>query len=134
MSPRRIPVDFSWHQYFELAQQLFDESNNNKQLSEALLRSSISRAYYASHCLARNFLLTVRELPLPEDNENTHNWVIEQIRNDEDSEIRKINIKLTRLRVDRNKADYDDSVRSLQSMAQGAIIGARQTIEILDEF
>ncbi len=132
MSSRRVPVDFSWYQYYELAQQLFEDSKKNSPLSESMLRSSISRAYFASHCLARNFLRDVRELAPPI--KKTHSWVINTIKDDKDSRIRKIHAQLNRLRIDRNSADYSDSLRQLYSMAEGALIGARQTIDILDEF
>ncbi|MHA1874960.1 MAG: hypothetical protein ACTSUC_00780 [Promethearchaeota archaeon] len=39
---------------YELAQHLFDDLETNDGLLEALLHSSISRAYFASHYLARN--------------------------------------------------------------------------------
>ncbi|MGC9780509.1 MAG: DNA-binding protein [Candidatus Heimdallarchaeota archaeon] len=131
MSSRRIPVEFTWHQYYDLAQQFYDDSDSNKTLSEALLRSAISRAYFATHCLARNYLLNEKQLQPPKDKKDMHSWVIDQI--SKDPNIGKVHIQLNRLRDDRNKADYEDVVRRINRLAEGALLGARKAIEILDQ-
>lgn len=131
MPSRRVSIDFTWYHYFDLAQQLFNDSNNNLDLSEALLRSAISRAYFAIHCLARNYLIKERNLTPPNKKKDMHSWVIKQIKNE--PETRKVHVQLRRLRDDRNRADYEDVVRRLKTVANGALIGARKAIEILDE-
>jgi len=130
MSSRRVRIDFTWHHYFDLAKQLYEDSYKNDALSEALLRSTISRAYFATHCLARNYLINDRDLTPPEEKKEMHSWVINQI--GKDPSTSRIHTNLSRLRDDRNNADYDDSIRNIKKMAEGAIIGARQAIDILD--
>lgn len=48
-------MSFSWKDYYILAGQLKQQAADSPQ-QEAYLRSAISRAYYASFCLARNYL------------------------------------------------------------------------------
>ncbi len=60
-----------------------------------------------------------------------HSWVIDQI--SKDPNIGKVHIQLNRLRDDRNKADYEDVVRRINRLAEGALLGARKAIEILDQ-
>lgn len=58
-------MKFDWLEYYDLAKELADINSNNSgdsaknpksQISEAKLRSSIGRAYYAAFCIARNYL------------------------------------------------------------------------------
>ena len=58
-------MKFNWAEYLELAKELADitstissdsETDSKPRISEAKLRSSISRAYYAAFCIARNRL------------------------------------------------------------------------------
>ncbi len=61
-------MSFNWSEYLNLAQELAGRSTEPPN-QEARLRSSISRAYYAAFCKARNYLLG-KKYPVPR--ENTH--------------------------------------------------------------
>jgi len=124
-------MKFDWHLYYELAQKLFDDSETNKTLSDAFLRSSISRAYFASHCLVRDYLLNSRQITPPRKKEKIHQWVIQQIRQDPD--VSNLSVTLSRLRNDRINADYNGKKRNFKRMAEGALIGAKIIIDTLDQ-
>ncbi len=130
MSTRRVPVEFTWHQYFYLAKELINQSCDETDYKEALLRSAIRRAYYATHCLARNYLIKDKGLTPPKKKIDMHKWVIDEIR--KDSTIGTVHVQLSRLRDDRNRADYEDTIRGVRSIAEGAIRGAQSAIDTLD--
>jgi uncharacterized protein (UPF0332 family) len=93
---------------------------------EAKLRSSISRAYYAAFCIARNHL---REEHKPIPVENVHSYVISQLHGlGKGNHGRKLALELRRLRDHRNRADYDDEISGLSSMSQDVLIRAERFI------
>lgn len=69
MYPGGIQIDFEWIQYLNLAKELARSDND-----EAKLRSSISRAYYAAFCNAKNYLEDVDHQNAPKD--QAHSFVI----------------------------------------------------------
>jgi len=94
---------------------------------EAKLRSSISRAYYAAFCIARNHLREEEHRPIPI--ENVHSYVISQLHGlGKGNDGRKLALELRRLRDHRNRADYDDEISGLSSMSQDALIMAERLI------
>jgi uncharacterized protein (UPF0332 family) len=94
---------------------------------EAKLRSSISRAYYAAFCIARNHLKDVEQKPIPD--ESVHSYVISQFYSlGKRNNGKKLALELRRLRNHRNRADYDDSISGLSSMSQDALIRAERVI------
>jgi uncharacterized protein (UPF0332 family) len=120
-----VRIGFDWCCYLSLAKDL---ASDNK--DEARLRSSISRAYYAAFCTARNYLRDVEQKAIPD--ENVHSYVIGQFyalgrRNNG----KKLAMELRRLRNDRNRADYDDSVGGLPFMCNDALIRAERVISYL---
>jgi len=97
---------------------------------EARLRSSISRAYYAAFCIARNHLRDEEHKIIPD--ESVHSYVISQLYClGKRSNGRKLALELRRLRDHRNRADYDDSISGLSSMSQDALIRAERVISYL---
>jgi uncharacterized protein (UPF0332 family) len=97
---------------------------------EARLRSSISRAYYAAFCIARNHLRDVEQKPIPD--ESVHSYVISQFYSlGKRGNGKKLALELRRLRNHRNRADYDDSINGLSSMSQDALIRAERVISYL---
>lgn len=129
MCSRGVQVDFDWSKYLDLAQELIEESSGAD--AEARLRSSVSRAYYAAFCKARNHLRDTSGYLMPLLGE-THKLVINSFRNSTEPELRLVGNNLERLRIDRNKVDYDDSVSGLESMAQLAVLLAQQIISTLE--
>lgn len=57
-------MSFDWTQYLFLAQELTKGSASSSN-HEAMLRSAISRAYYAAFCSARNFLRDHKKKVIP---------------------------------------------------------------------
>lgn len=103
-------VNFSWPEYLNVAKHLSGKSCVT--ITEARLRSSIGRAYYAAFCEARNYLRDVDHDPNlstsnPQRNK-THWYVIRSFRNSTDPQRRQVAKLLSLLRDRRNEADYQD--------------------------
>lgn len=128
-------MKFDWFKDYDLAKQLAgvnlintDDSANNSQLqiSEAKLRSSISRAYYGAFCIARNYLRDVLldpRLSKARDSINEHQYVADEFRlnNAKNKKMVEIGNDLGRLRILRNKADYEDNVHNLEKEVSYAL-------------
>lgn len=104
---------FDWQEYLKLAQELAGQSVKSNE--EARLRSSISRAYYAAFCNARNYLHYIEGHKIPSTS-YAHRLVREQFKKSNDRLRRDIGIDMERLRQNRNKADYHNFVSGLQDM------------------
>ncbi|MDJ0616066.1 MAG: HEPN domain-containing protein [Calothrix sp. MO_192.B10] len=143
-------MKFNWLEYYDLAKELADDTsaincensaNNPKsQISEAKLRSSISRAYYAAFCLARNYLRDVLHDPrlskARSGDTNEHQYVADEFKNynkGKNKKMTEIGNDLARLRQLRNKADYDDTIFNLKKEAKLALKYASYIINKLDE-
>jgi len=107
-------MSFDWSEYFNLAQELVGQTATPAG-QEARQRSALSRAYYAAFCQARNHLRDKEGHPLPVGGQ-VHAHVRDQFRNSLDPARNQIGHDLNRLRIDRNKVDYDDSVPRLDTM------------------
>jgi uncharacterized protein (UPF0332 family) len=105
---------FDWSDYLDLAKELAGQTVNQA-TEEAKLRSSVSSAYYAAFCKARNYLRDIEGRSIPSTGD-AHVFVRDEFRYSADRLCRKIGNNLNRLRMDRNKVDYDDSVTGLSSM------------------
>lgn len=108
-------MKFDWSGYFDLARELATvNTSGSAKVVEAKLRSSISRAYYAAFCLARNYLrddLGDRELSNPKQSDtNVHWYVIKEFQTlgSRNQKMREIGLDLEKLREKRNMVDYDD--------------------------
>jgi len=106
---------FDWSGYFDLARELATvNTSDSAKIVEARLRSSISRAYYAAFCLARNYLrddLGDRELSNPKQSDTNVHWyvILEfQTLGSRNKKMREIGLDLEKLREKRNMVDYDD--------------------------
>jgi uncharacterized protein (UPF0332 family) len=109
-----IPVDFCWKHYLDLAEDLARSGTN-----EARLRASISRAYYAAFCNARNYMINKdnNSFPLRHDH---HKYLVAYYKGDTDEskpDVEGIRSKLGKdldiMRRFRTNVDYDDNVRKL---------------------
>ncbi len=129
---------FDWSEYLNLAQELAATNSDSSANNEAKLRSAISRAYYSTFCLARNYLRDIEKDPrLSRKNRdiNEHQYVAEEfiyhptkIKN-----IVKIGENLSRLRELRNKADYEDTMFNLQNAVKNALMLAQNISSALNE-
>jgi uncharacterized protein (UPF0332 family) len=124
-------MSFNWLEYFVLAQELVGQSGTLAG-QEARQRSAISRAYYAAFCQARNHLRDKEGHSLPEDVQ-VHAYVRDQFRNSPDSRRKQIGENLNRLRIARNKADYEDSVPRLDKMTVTDMRMAQEVLAMLNQ-
>ena len=113
-------MSFDWSQYFyipekETKQLLLDISSKGKSSSslsdeeEARLRSLISRIYYSTFCLLRNYLrdhLNYEELN--ERSSDVHQKLPKILKEDGSRKLKEFGVTLKRLRKARNNADYQD--------------------------
>jgi len=106
-------MSFDWKNYLHLAEHL--PATTCRGGVEARLRTSISRAYYAVFCQARNNLLSEGKSLSGMDQ---HQSVIAMLHESGDGLKRKIATELGRLRRNRNKADYDDDIDNVAFMQQ----------------
>lgn len=109
-----ISIAFNWRDYLNLATEL--ETGTD----EARLRSSISRAYYASYCSSRNYMEDVCNNKLPKTGVSKHKYVIDYYNgvyggktNHRRSQIAE---NLKRMRVERRWADYNNDVHFLKDL------------------
>src|SRR5215813_2936570 len=107
---------FDWGKYLTLAQDWADLSKEHVN-KEALLRSAISRAYYASFCKARNHLRDIEKERGLGKSLQVHQLVIERFERSDSKAKKDIGTALDRLRKIRNIADYKDRFRDIEEVA-----------------
>jgi hypothetical protein len=91
----------------------------------------MSRAYYAAFCSARNLAGNREGLALTGQGDD-HWRVINHYRNASDPLRQKIGANLSRLRGNRNKADYDDVLSGRPAAtAQSSVTLARNVLTAL---
>jgi uncharacterized protein (UPF0332 family) len=122
-------MSFDWKQYLNLAHELVGDAGYQAS-PEAKQRSSISRAYYAAFCKAREYLRGVPGCSIPRG-PKAHQYVIDQFKLSGDRLRRKIGANLDRLRLDRNDADYENVVQALPSVVQKTLLRANDIISTL---
>jgi hypothetical protein len=125
-----IPIAFNWRDYLDLAREL--ETGTG----EAKLRSSISRAYYASYCSARNYMEDVCRRPLPPD-EPSHEYVIKYYNGNKGVRTTprrsKVAQKLLRMKLKRVEADYNNKDHNLIILHSDVKWILRQSNEVIEE-
>jgi len=129
---------FDWSEYLNLAQELAATNSDSSANRDAKLRSAISRAYYSTFCLARNYLRDIEKDPrLFRKNRdiNEHQYVAEEFiyHPTKMKNMVKIGENLSRLRELRNKADYEDTIFNLQKEARNALVLAENIISALSK-
>jgi uncharacterized protein (UPF0332 family) len=117
-------MSFNWSEYLHLADALSLQKE-----TESCLRSAISRAYYAAFCEARNYArnegLKLSESAL--DHDAVTNYY-------EASPVgfrKKIGADLRRLRVFRNRADYDDAMVRVDAFCDASLKQAHEVLNYL---
>lgn len=122
-------TQFDWSDYLTLAKALL-ESPPREALLQAVWRTAISRAYYASFCAARAFYVAKHGHQFRD--ESVHTEVRRSYRemgNRMNSHrYKKIADALDRLHAARSKADYDST---MEDPGQAADIAVRRSEEIL---
>jgi uncharacterized protein (UPF0332 family) len=126
-------MSFDWSEYFRLA---FDldvraRSEANLQAQEAKWRTTISRAYYASWCKARNKLRDERSADTAclQD----HGCVIRKFQESSDPIRRQIGITLSRMIDNRRRADYHDTVARIADVSNAQLILGQDVIPQIDK-
>jgi uncharacterized protein (UPF0332 family) len=114
---------FDWREYLVLAREL-----RSKQ-SEASLRSSISRAYYAAFCTALYRLHPNGRDSLSRD---SHASLWQEYRH-QGRAFSHIGVRGDRIRKDRQAADYDLVVHELEKVADKVLKEAESIVNYLRE-
>jgi uncharacterized protein (UPF0332 family) len=102
---------FDWQQYYLLARELLPLVDGIS-CKEALLRSVVSRAYYAAYHQACNYLEEIHQYPSDQEPQRhirgSHNRVIDVfLTSTNKPEWKKIGKKLRKLKAIRQEADYE---------------------------
>jgi hypothetical protein len=132
-----ISIVFTWHAFLELATELGRDSDN-----EAKMRSSISRAYYAAYCNARNYMINNDHNMIP-SNVPVHQYVIDYfggLKKESKTPTRKrseIAITLGRMKKRRANADYEDqfpvgNLVILNSVTKQTLLESKRVLSIID--
>jgi len=111
-------MTFDWSEYLKLARELAGE-NGSSANEEARLRSSISRAYFAAYCVARNFLDN-KGHGIPRG-PTGHRYICDLLQESIFDEEKQAGVDLNRLRNRRNQADYDDFMRDLSAVVEDSL-------------
>jgi len=129
---------FEWSEYLNLAQELAATNSDSSANREAKLRSAISRAYYSTFCLARNYLRDLEKDPtLFRKNRdiNEHQYVAKEFiyHPTQMKNMVKIGENLSKLRELRNNADFEDTMCNLPTQARTALMLAENIISALSK-
>jgi hypothetical protein len=123
-------MPFQWVDYLALAETLLTHRTTFAQ-EEACCRASISRAYYAVFCAARNYARDHEGLRLTRTGVD-HQTVQRHFQQQPSRAHQELQVLLDRLRTRRNAADYTDTLPNTVAQAQGAIQYARRAFQALD--
>jgi uncharacterized protein (UPF0332 family) len=121
-------MSFDWLHYLDLAQELCEQAENSGH-RDANLRSSISRAYYATYHKSRQLLKDKWGIATSKDS-NSHQQVQDEFNKQNQKEIAE---HLCRMRRNRNNADYKDKYRNIERVAQDNIWRAKQVLSFLNQ-
>ena len=123
-------MTFDCSEYLTLAQQLAGKTLISAS-EESRLRSAISRGYYAAFILSRNYLRDCEKINIPA--KQTHQFVITQFKYSSDFVKQRIGRDLSRLRFNRNQADYDDRIENLPAITRRVLKLAEEVIFNLEK-
>src|SRR5690606_26547753 len=94
---------------------------------ESRLRSSVSRAYYAAFCSARNH---AGSNGYQIKNTAADHYGVEKFYSNRVISYPQVGTNLSRLRVARNMCDYDETVKGLSSKTRLSIMQAESILSI----
>jgi uncharacterized protein (UPF0332 family) len=109
-------MSFDWETYLKLSD-ILENLQDGTDLKEASLRSAISRYYYGVFILARDWLKQITGLNIPKG--RTHSFVIGKYKAGT-STARAIGANLSRLKREREKADYMSGANITKAVVQRA--------------
>lgn len=120
-------MTFDWSQYLKLARQLagYAGTEDDPCNDEGKFRAAISRAYYAAHISARNFIID-KDGSAPDSQRDLH----EKFKQGPKSE-KKIGRQLEQMKKSRLKADYEDTFDGLVWERNRVIKLATRVLEAL---
>jgi uncharacterized protein (UPF0332 family) len=121
-------MSFDWSHYIDMAQELFGQSSVSFH-KDADLRCSISRAYYGTFHKARHRLNDKWDIVVSKT-ASAHSQVRKEFK---DKGHLRIAANLNRMRIDRNLADYEDSVPNLDAVAKENLKRANEIILALKQ-
>lgn len=107
---------FDWVKYLTLAEELAERHGD-----EAAQRSAVSRAYYAVYCRARNTLEDRQLFDRTHITKTPHQDVWDVFEDDYRREWAKIGQLGHNLKRNRTTADYNEQIRDLSRLTEGAI-------------
>lgn len=123
-------MPFRWSEYLDLADWLSISAGNRTTpaaLEEAVLRSAISRAYYASFHASKALVVSRGEYQ--STGLGTEHGEVIRVYQAHNAQPRKqIGTWLLRLRDRRRRADYDDAVVTTSVMAGAALADAHRIL------
>lgn len=131
---------FDWREYYLLAEDLLSQADTSLH-KEAMLRSAVSRAYYAAFHRACEYLREANKYPTQQEftssRKETHRFLINIFANNHDyPEWRKIGDLLYSLKDFRQKADYVKSVEKhvfrKKKMVEPVIDRAKEVMDFID--
>lgn len=121
-------MTFNWLEYLNLAKDIVNVQPISS-IPEEKRRTSVSRAFYAAYCLARNFL---RDIEGHDKNRlKQQDYVIDQFQSD-DPDRNDVYTELDRLRDNRRRADYEDEFSSIDKKVTEALYYSEFIIDRLD--
>jgi len=120
-------MTFDWSTYLVVARRLLSAPFATEH-REAAFRSSISRAYYAAFCTARDHVR--RAIPVPQTG-HAHAVVWSYFRKQADRRAQTVARKGVRLKAHRRKADYEDEVVGLPALAEEDILLSEEIIDAI---
>lgn len=127
-------MSFDWREYLDLAKHLHQSAGGN--LKDSMLRSAISRAYYAALNESKDFLKKKNVIsPHIMKNGLSHENIISTFRSGRDRGYSRIGANLDRLRDLRVKADYKESAlgaNNIQSETDFTIRRASSLLNFID--
>lgn len=122
-------MSFSWSNYLSVAEHLVEYSGQSS-YAEACFRASISRAYYAALLTARSLLRDQWGIEVPETAE-IHTFIPNWFLSENETAQQYIGSLLIYLRNRRRRADYDDNILNVDTLARRSLADAIQVIELL---
>ncbi len=124
-----VPISFIWTDFLDLAKELTGKSDIDT-IKEAMQRTAISRAYYASFGFARVFIENKYSISF-ESSFNIHSDIQDWFINNNNRECRRIGSKLQRLRKFRNQADYDNQMDRIDEIVEHSLVYSSYIIDKL---
>ncbi len=124
-------MSFRWFQFLIIAEIFLVQASTSPN-SEALLRSAISRAYYAAFNLAQQFIADKDGVIFAPDSD-VHSKIGQYFIMSSNLKRRRLGYRLRNLRKLRNRADYANNFPNLLLDAGSAVADARAIIAALSK-